>query len=84
MHIHTCTATCSATCHPPPAPSPPVGGSKVGVTVAVLSVASLALAGVWFARKRRRQETSAKERGHAQASFLQATDQDLDAHYSAM
>jgi uncharacterized protein HemX len=71
---------------PTPAPQTPaqVGGSKVAVSVAVVSVASLALAGVWFVRKRRRQEASAKKRGHAQSSFLQASDQDLDAHYSAM
>ena len=67
-----------------PATGAPASGLPLDIGVAVLCVASLALAGVWFARKRHRQEASAKERGHAQASFLQATDQDLDAHYSAM
>ena len=56
----------------------------MGAEVAVPLV-GLALAGAWFVRKRiRRQEDSAKKQGHAQGSFLQVPDQDLDAHYSAM
>jgi len=76
-------ATVTGAPTPAPSSSGSGGGSKVGAEVAVPLVA-LVLAGAWLARKKGRQESSARKSGHAQNNFLAAPDQDLDAHYSAM
>ena len=59
------------------------GGSKIGAEVAV-PVVLLAVGGLWFVRRRNMQEASARKSGSLTQNFLQASDQDLDSHYSAL
>ena len=59
------------------------GGSKIGAEVAV-PVVLLTVGGLWFVRRRNMQEASARKSGSLTQNFLQASDQDLDSHYSAL